>query len=418
MLDRSTPPAAQEIEHFEIPLPETIVLDNGIPLFAFNLAEQEVIKVEFVFKAGTCYEEVPGTSYLASKLLLEGTSKRTSSEIASQIDYYGAFVESSSGFDYLTLTVYSLNKHLNFLLEIVDDCLRNATFPEKEFELLRKVKKQDLLINEGKNNLVASKLFRHNLMGNHPYGYILKPEDMDLVTRQDCKDFYSQHLFKDPEIFICGKFGRQTISTLNNTFGDLDFSIANREASTPKKTLGTVNQTIDDSLQSSIRIGNFTLNRNHKDIHSLAITNSIFGGYFGSRLMKNIREDKGYTYGIYSSIAHLHDASFFVISTDVKKEFTSHTIDEIHKEISILKTESVSTSELETVSKYLAGQFLSNLDSPFSIASKFKSVHQAGLDYTFYYDYLAQLKTINADKVLEMANKYFDTEEFIQVVVG
>ncbi len=418
MLDRTVAPSAAPIKDISIPLAQKETLTNGIPLYKLNIANQDAVKIDLILRAGVVFETVAGTSYLSSKMLLEGTSKFTSSAIAEKLDYYGAFVEINSGFDYLTCTIYTLNRFASEVLQIIKEVLTDSIWPEQEFELVKKIKLQELRINNEKSNIVASKQFRHNLYGHkHPYGTILIEDEVARLTRDVSFDFYQSTLLNQPQIIVCGKVDETVTEAIRNAFGDISI----KDIPHPSSDFATLKEyevIQKEGMQSSIRIGQHTLTRDHPDIHLLAVTNSIFGGYFGSRLMKNIREDKGYTYGIYSSIAHLQDAAFQVISADVKREFTQQTIDEIFKELKTLQTELVPESELQAATNYLLGQFLSSLDSPFNIATKFKSALLANVDYGYYYDYINTLKTITPQQVLETAQKYLKQEDMIQVIVG
>lgn len=418
MLDRTVAPAATPINEIKIPLAEKSILANGIPLYSLNIASQEAVKIDLILQSGVVQEDLNGQSFMASKMLLEGTSKLGSSEIAEKLDFYGAFVDINSGFDNFTFTVYTLNKFVKEVLSIVQELLSDSIWPEEEFELAKKIKLQELQINNEKSNIVASKQFRRNLFGeNHPYGTILTPSDISELSREDSLSFFQNKLLSSPQIIVSGKVTNEVTETIGDAFGQLH--VSENPVSTGSFTILKNNDLVrKDGMQSSIRIGQMSLDRNHKDVHLLSVTNSVFGGYFGSRLMKNIREDKGYTYGIYSSIAHLNEAAFQVISADVKREFTQNTIDEIFKEMRLLKSELVGENELRAATNYLLGQFLSSLDSPFNIATKFKSVLLAGVDYQYYYDYLDTLKSVTPDQILDTANKYFNEDDLVQVVVG
>ena len=160
------------------------------------------------------------------------------------------------------------------------------------------------------------------------------------------------------------------------------------------------------------------MTRKHPDYFPMLLLNEILGGYFGSRLMKNIREEKGLTYGISSNLALFSQAGYFVIGTDVKREFTQQTIDEIHKEIKILQTELVDESELETVKNYMVGSFAGSLNTPFDIADRYKVIFSEKLPLDFYQNYIPNIQQISAIQLLEIANKYLGLETLTEIVVG
>lgn len=253
----------------------------------------------------------------------------------------------------------------------------------------------------------------------HPYGRSLEIEDIDQRISQDLlKGYYEQQLLHGPELIISGNLsdglieGLQIFSALENVLpeekqlgiGDSGKS----ETIIPRK----------ESLQSSIRWGRRIVHKTHPDFIGLLILNEIFGGFFGSRLMKNIREAKGYTYGIHSSIlTHLQD-SLWVVGTDVKKEFVSDTMAQIHLEADRLREMPVKDEELTLVKNYLMGNFLSSLETSFSLADKFKNIHFYGLDYSYYDRYLDALHSISPYDIQALADKYLATTAFKTVLVG
>jgi zinc protease len=174
----------------------------------------------------------------------------------------------------------------------------------------------------------------------------------------------------------------------------------------------------EEALQSAIRIGRRTINRSHADFPGLQVLNTILGGYFGSRLMANIREDKGYTYGIGSASVSLKNAGYFFIASEVGAEVCSKAIDEIDKEIEILKTQPVPDDELVLVRNYMLGSLLGSLENAFSHADKFKNIFFYGLGYDYYERYIQTVKDISAERIMELANKYFNAGDFERVIVG
>ena len=150
----------------------------------------------------------------------------------------------------------------------------------------------------------------------------------------------------------------------------------------------------------------------------MIVATEILGGYFGSRLMRNIREEKGFTYGISSSIVPMRQAGYWAIGTDVKKEFAQATLDEIQKEIHRLQTELVPENELETVKNYLAGEFAGSLNTPFEIADRVRLMVLEGLDVEFYSNYIQRLRVVTAEDIQRMANQYWQWEDLQQVIVG
>ncbi|HCN82614.1 MAG TPA: insulinase family protein, partial [Sphingobacteriaceae bacterium] len=173
-----------------------------------------------------------------------------------------------------------------------------------------------------------------------------------------------------------------------------------------------------DAIQSAMRIGQLSVNRNHPDFPDLQVLNTILGGYFGSRLMANIREDKGYTYSIGSAIISLENAGYFFIASEVGTEVCNDAMNEIRKEVGKLKTELISDEELSLVKNYILGSMLGGLENVFSHADKFKNIYFFGLGYDYYERYINRVKHVTPAELLKLAKKYFDFDRFEKIVVG
>lgn len=424
MLDRSKPPAFHVIDKVSILQAETQHLDNGIPIHLINAGGQPVLRVELFFKAGASVDSKLATSFFVIKMLREGTKKRTTQEISEYIDEFGAFIEFKPGPDRIGIILYTLSKYLSDLLELIQELLTEATFPAKELDNFKNITRQNLLLNLKRNSFLASRTMNKVLFGNHPYGLDLTEAAIDNMNREDLFSFYETYIQNNPcDIIVSGEANDAVFNTLNKYFGQIDLSgFLNRtRKSLPKANSSPEKFHLDireNSTQSSIRIGKLAFTKNHPDYPRFIILNEIFGGYFGSRLMRNIREDKGYTYGIYSRVALLEQAAYYGIMTDVRKEFTQQTIDEIHKESQRMRTELVSLEELELVKNYMAGTLTSTINSPFALADVFKGLYFHGLDYSFYDNYLKVLKTITPEELLELANEHLRTQEMYEIVVG
>jgi predicted Zn-dependent peptidase len=266
---------------------------------------------------------------------------------------------------------------------------------------------------------VAGKEIRRLLYGpNHPYGRALEYDDFDQLKQEHINQYYRRALLHGIEIIISGQISEDLIDVLE-VFKDLPKV---DPSETHHNIVGSDDKNIrihkKDSLQSSLRMGSRKISKSHPDFPGLIILNELFGGFFGSRLMKNIREEKGYTYGIHSSIvSHIHD-SYLVIGTDVKKEFVDDTIDQIYHEARRLKDELVEARELTVVKNYLMGNFLSSIETSFALADKFKNIYFFGQDYSFYDKYIEKINTITPSEIQELANKYLNESAFKSVIVG
>ena len=422
MLDRKSAPKFHRITKINIPDADFKALDNGIPVYTIAAGKQPVIKVEFIFKAGSWNEEAPGASYFATKMLSEGTSRLTSAEISNEIEKYGAYLDLNASMDFAVITLECLTKQVPFLLPLVHELLYDSVFPENELLTLKKIKSQQIKVNREKTSILASVKFREAIFGtSHPYGKDLTVQNVEDLKLEEVRHFYNKFLTEKFEIIVSGQPAPDFHTLLNRIFGRKSLQKSEEgplliaEASSADKLIVEEKK---NNIQSSIRLGKKLFTKAHPDLIDTLILNEILGGYFGSRLMKNIREEKGYTYGISSSIITLKNEGFFIVGTDVNKENTQNTIDEIFKEIKILQNTPVPEEELETVKNYMIGSFLSDINTPFALADKFKSVHLNNLDLQFYQNYIARINSITADEIQQAANKHLDINSLHTAVVG
>ena len=242
---------------------------------------------------------------------------------------------------------------------------------------------------------------------NHPYGRALEVEQIDRIHQDQLSHFHGQYMSGYFEIILSGMISDHHLESINLALGQ--HGVAMNQPKNVEKTVYRSSHYVldkEDSLQSSIRLGMPYINRKHPDYLEMLVVNEILGGYFGSRLMSNIREDKGYTYGIRSGFRCLVHDSIWVISTDVKKQFREQTLDEIKKEITKLQTELVPNSELETVKNYMLGTLVSSLDTPFALADKFKTIHYSGLDYGYYEAYFQTVNQVNHERIRQLCLQY------------
>ncbi|GAB2605059.1 M16 family metallopeptidase [Spirosoma areae] len=422
-LDRTQSPDFQAIQEVYLPAVQSHRLDNGTPLHVIAVVQQPVLRLECVFDAGTWYEQVPGSAFFAMKMLAEGTSVRSSAQISEYIDRYGIFMELNSGPDRASLVIYCLTRFLPNALLLLREMLTEPTFPQKELDDLRNITLQNLRVNYEKNAYLAGVLFREKLFGaEHPYGRSQKPESVEQLTRQGVVDFYERTIRNRPfQLILAGQAAENELLLINTELGQLSVRTDTLPAFSDNALLDSdlpVFAEKPDSIQSSIRVGRRLFTRSHPDFFKMLVTNEVLGGYFGSRLMKNIREEKGFTYGISSNVPSFRRDGYFLIGTDVNKENTRQTLDEIRKEIRLLQTEPVSDNELETVKNYMAGEFVGSLNTPFEIADRYKVILLDGMPADFLATYIQKLRSVTPDDIIETANRYLTTESLHEVVVG
>jgi predicted Zn-dependent peptidase len=408
----------------ELITPQTFTLDNGIKVYVVNAGVQELAHVEFIFNAGIWHQNKPFTAMSANDLMKEGTLNMTGRQIADELDYYGAYHESSTEKDSAFQALYTLTKHLPATLKVMEEIIKRPRFEKKEIDIYIRKKYQGLLVQMEKVDYLARIHFGELLYGSqHPYGRWAGPEDVKSIKRDNILAFHKQYYrSSNCYIIVAGKVEDSIIGLLNKYFGgnDWDGPKISDDTSFEVQSATDLNHHIEkpDALQASLRIGKVLFNRTHPDFPGMHVLNTILGGYFGSRLMTNIREEKGLTYGIGSGLISLKHSGYFYISSEVGTDVADVAMNEIFKEIELLQKVPVSPSELNLVRNYLGGTFLRAVDGPFSLADRFRDIHEHNLGIDHYFRMLDTIQKITPDEIKDLANRYLNIDSLYRLKVG
>jgi predicted Zn-dependent peptidase len=423
--DRKHQPAIKIIDSIDIARAKKFSLSNGIPVYSIQSGKEDIIKVDLLIRAGAWYQPKPMLALTTSEMLSEGSQKFTSEEIASALDYYGAFLKSTANKDIASISLLTLKKYLRPTLEILSEILIHPTFPEKELKTYLSNKKHLYLLEHAKVNTLSRVKFNEALFGSHhPYGKILKLEDHDQISRDDLLQYHRQFYTADRcELLVTGNVDDTTHQSLDEFLGikgwsqdggkikepDFQpFSTTEKEVLTPR----------EDAVQSAVRIGKILFNKRHQDFPGMQVVNTILGGYFGSRLMKKIREEKGYTYGIFSMIIPMVHEGYLAIASEVGANVCRKAIDAVYEEIRKLRSEKVDREELEMVRNYMMGQLLRAFDGPLPTASTYFSLMEMGLPEDYYQTMVNTINRITPDEIRDLAGKYLDEQTMIRSVAG
>lgn len=420
-MNRTLAPEYNPVKKLNLVSPQNITLDNGIPMYYFNAGSQDVLRIEVLLKAGSRYQSAPLIAHVVNNMLNEGTKSHTAVQIAETFEYYGAYLHTECDLDNASVVLYLQNKHLDYLIPLMLELLTEAIFPEHELKIYLENAKQKFLVNQQKVNYLARKHFAHALYGESTYGFMVSEEHYNNVQHNLLIDFYKQfYCAENITLIISGKIGEKELKLINKVFTGI-INGKKQEKSTLKLSDYKASKNHipkKDAVQNAIRIGKVLFNKTHKDYFDFQVLNTVLGGYFGSRLMSNIREDKGYTYGIGSAIVSLEDSGYFFISTEVGADVSNAATEEIYKEIKQLIDEPVSEEELSLVKNYLAGTLLRSLDGPFALAEKFKAAHIFGFDMNYYNNMLHHIHNINPQRIQELATSYLQPDSLTEIVVG
>jgi zinc protease len=422
-LNRTQPPHIKNAVELALNLKpfEKSTLNNGADVYAVNAGAEDVLLVEWVFYAGNWFEKKNITAASTNFLLKNGTSTKTAFQLNEHFEYYGSYLNRNCFNETATITLHCLSKHLEVLLPVVRELIIDSVFPEEELNIYKQNMQQRLRVNLRKGDFVAGRLIDAYLYGEqHPYGRYTSFEDFEAITREDVVEFYKQFYQQGKfVIFTAGKLPGNTVALLNRYFGDLPLTPL-QVMDLPTAPAGEKHyRVINDpqGVQGAIRMGTPFPNRHHPDFVKVQVLNNVFGGFFGSRLMSNIREEKGYTYGIYSYLENHIQESAWVISTEAGRDVCEATLVEVYKEMERLRAEPVDDEELLLVRNYMMGSILGDLDGPFQIITRWKNIILNGLDEQFFERQLETIRTVPAAELQALANKYLLPDKFYELVV-
>lgn len=423
MPDRKQAPEIIDAVNFNLRLKpaDRFTLDNGVQVYAVNAGAEEVLSLEWVFFGGNWQEDQNLVAATANFLLRNGTSKRTAFQINEHFEYYGSYLNRACYNETATITLHCLTKHIKELLPVVKELITDSVLPQEELDIYKQNMKQRLKVSLKKSDFVASRMIDVYLFGEkHPYGKYSSEEDFDALQQENLLDFYKKYYQQGKMIlFAAGKLPADLEILLNKYFGDLPNNDITEKKIIAEPGAEKKYRIINDAagVQGSIRIARPFPNRHHPDFLKVQILNALFGGFFGSRLMSNIREDKGYTYGIHSYLQnHIHDSAW-MISTEAGKDVCEATIAEVYKEMKGLRDELIDEEELLLVRNYMMGGILGELDGPFQIIARWKNIILNNLTEQYFYDSINTIKTIPAEELQQLAQKYLQPEDFYELVV-
>ncbi len=422
---RHTAPVTADHVRMKLQEPSEWVLDNGMVVKYIDAGQEEVTRIDFIFKAGSSFQTKRLTALATNRLLREGTQSRSSFQLASLIDYHGAYLDTSVTKDTANVTLYALNKHLPALLPLLGEIFSEPAFPEEELATYLSKQKQEFLVNSTKVKYKALTGFNSLIFGkNTAYGQNLTIDDFGQLTTEDVKSFFNR--FYSPEngwILVSGNISAELPDLLNRHVGQRKNHTINGKSTEicfveTNLKRGDFFEEKADALQSAIRVGCPSISKNHPDYNYLKLLNTVLGGYFGSRLMSNLREEKGFTYGVSSFLVNYKHAGFFSIATEVNATHTEAALKEICLEVKRLRNEQIGEEELHLVKNYLYGTYLRGFDGPFSLADRFIAAHDNDLPLSYYHRSLEAMLLATPLQLLEVADKYLDAETMIRLVVG
>jgi zinc protease len=407
----------------KIPEAVCIRLDNGIPVFMIEAGIGDVMRIDFTFDSGQAVENLPVIASTVNMMLTEGSRNYNSAKLNRILDYHGVFYNLYTEKDRSGIVIFFMNRYIEKILELSHEILFRPVFPSREFRALMKKRLRWYLVNREKVANIAMDQFYESVFGKeHPYGRQVEADDFQNLNPGLLKDFHAKYYTPEKlAVIISGKIPKDTVRLLNSCFGSIQPQGIHRAArgnTIKPEERKKVHIEKNGAVQTAVRIGSPTINKLHPDYPGVKVVDVILGGYFNSRLMKNIREEKGLTYGIHSVITSLILSGFKVISTEVSKKSTQKAIDEIYKEIRLLQETPVEKEELDIVRNFMLGEMVRMFDGPLAIAESFRSAWEFGLDNSYYYRLAGKIKSIEPDEITSLAKTYYNIDDLYQITAG
>jgi zinc protease len=418
MVNRKQTPELRSIDHIEFVKPQIFDITPWSKLFFMKEVPNETSRVDLYFNAGSVRGNV-GIASIVNGLLLSGTDQLSSTEIHNQLDGLGAFYESNVGHENATISIYALKENMIQILHVLKNAIDKMAFSTQEVEELISDRKQKFRVNLEKVSFLAQRQFQKEIFHDSPYGRIMEEQDYDSFSVSEMKNFYRENYLNGlTKVVVVGDFTQDDIDAMIDLTGQWSKEGPVEFETTFQNKPGHTHIEKEDALQTAIRMGKILFNKSHPDFIDFQVLNTILGDYFGSRLMSNIREDKGYTYGIGSMSAELQETGYFLIATEVGKDVKDATLAEIKKEIERLRTDLVDQEELDLVKNYLLGQLLKSADGPYSLIDLYMGLESFGLELEFYNESIEAIKKITPERIRELANQYLNWEDFSIVSAG
>lgn len=424
-LDRTQAPHIRPIGQLSIQQPEDRTMRNGMPLHIIGRDTEDVIRFDLVISGGAWHQALPLQALFTNRMLREGTRSLDARRIAESLDYYGAWLDLSSSVTHGFVTLYSLRKYFPQTMDIVSQMLKEPTFPESELAVVAEMNKQQNLVNSQRVDVMARRAFNRALFGSsHPLGRYAEPSDYDHITTEHLKQFYDTYYnSSNCSAYVSGHVTPDVIRCIEQHFGYAPWGSGKKEDILPAYDIQPdsrryIFQERADALQSSLKMGELTLDQKHPDYQKLKVAVTLLGGYFGSRLMSNIREEKGYTYGIGAFIVNYPGLGVLGISTEADNEYIPAIRTEVVKEIERLQNEPVSDAELDMVRNYMTGELCRAYENVLSLSEAWIYVETGGLERGFFEQSAQAIATVTKEEILSLAQTYFRKENLIAVVAG
>lgn len=423
MLDRTQEPEIKPIAEVQLQKPRRYSLSNGIPVFIVDNENLDLIHFIFQLNVGILHEKQKHIALFTYALLKQSSKDYSSTEVADLLDYYGAHftVSETLGGTKFTLSVPKAN--VTRVLPIIYDFMAEPLYKEDNLQVYKNLKIKDLEYSSKKSDVRNTQLMLHAMFGDaHTAGQFSTRDNLNAITIPQMQTFHAQTFCaENMAIYMAGNLDAELEHCVGELFQKMPRGVAMvtpLNLQLPADTTPVISEEIPGSVQSSITLCQASMGYLDADRKDFSILSTITGGYFGSRLMQNLREKNGYTYGISSGSVYFGNQSLFIISSDVNVDDTRAAVDACFFELERLQQERVPEEELDAVRSYMIGDQLRDVENAVSYLKKFAYWNQFGLDESEFQTLIQRIRTISSEDIQCLAKKYFDYNKFTQVIVG
>ncbi len=406
-----------------VSLPEAAchTLSNGVRIYTLAADDFEVVRMTLVVHAGTSMQHKAFSASATANMLSEGSTSLSAQQIAERLDYYGSWFDVNIDRDCVYITFCSLAKFFAPTAEVAEQIMLCPAFPEAEVTAYCAKRRQQLAVERRKVDTIAREAFARAMFGqSHPYGISSDERLYDDLRRDDLVALYRRLYVAENCFIVCsGRIDSRVLSIVDRIASRIPSAgEVQQPLFPPCQTAHRLHIEHKPAVQSAIRIGRLLFDRRHEDFIGMQVVATVLGGYFGSRLMQNLRARNGYTYGVMAAMVNFDREGYLAIATQVASEHTDDALREIYAEIERLRTEHISDEELRLVKNMMIGEMLRILDGPFGIADVTIENILCGKTNDFTSQAVERILATTPDDILRLSRRYLRRDDLVETVVG
>ena len=423
-VNRAVPPTIQPIKPFALQTPRRETLGNGVPVFFFDNPNLDLIHILLQIRTGSLHQPAKHVCNFAYTLLRESHPTLSPEQTSEKIDYYGTNVSVNVGMDSVQIMLSIPKKNIPDILPIIAEFLVNPLYRPDNLRIMQDKEIKNLAYNIQKNDYCSWRIMWREMLGDlfPAVSEYSTPETLGAVTVSQLQEFHRRSFCAENlSVFVTGNTDLTTEAQIRDTWSAVPHGERTPQLpiiTLPENRERIFHEPMPDSLQTSIILCCLSIGYNDPDRTGFSVLNTLTGGYFSSRLMQNLRERQGLTYGVFSSNTFFGSQSVFAISSDVNADRTKEAVEACFEELQRLQDEPVGDNELLMVKNYMAGQQLRSADTSVNAMQKFAYWHRFGLDETEMIRYLTGIENITTNEIQNLAKTHFAYNNFTQITVG